>query len=377
MKTDLAKIHAKFAATRQELAASLIERDDEIDLALTALLAREHLLLVGPPGVAKSLLLDSLMSWIGGRGFTVLLTKFSTPEEVFGPISVVGLQADRYVRITTGKLPEADTCFIDEVFKASSAILNSLLRILNERQYDVGDGTLRPVPLKLCVAASNEWPQGEAGARELSALFDRFVFRKQVHQVRGHANKQNLWWGGDHTPTLSTKVTDAELQTASAAALALPYSSDAKDVFERICRELAAEGIVPGDRRQCKGVKACRAFAWLNGADEVGVEHLEVLAHVLWDDPGEQAQKAGQVVARVANPAGAAVSSLLIEAEQILAATDVKKLDQVSACNAKLNEISKSLKKAAPASGRAAKALAYVQEQTKRIRTAAVEHAGI
>src|SRR5215207_2644360 len=129
-------LHAKFASARQSLSSSLIERDDEIDLALTALLAGEHLLLVGPPGCAKSLLLDSLLSWTGGSKFSILLTKFTTPEELCGPISLSALKADRYVRVTTGKLPEAEFAFLDEIFKASSAILNTMLRILNERTFD-------------------------------------------------------------------------------------------------------------------------------------------------------------------------------------------------------------------------------------------------
>jgi MoxR-like ATPase len=112
-------LRAKFQSARQELASALIERDDEIDLVLTALLCNEHPLLVGPPGTAKSLLLDAVMAWMGGKKFSILLTKFSTPEELFGPISVAGLKEDRYRRITAGKLPEAEGCFIDEIFSAT------------------------------------------------------------------------------------------------------------------------------------------------------------------------------------------------------------------------------------------------------------------
>src|SRR5205085_6197895 len=104
-------VREKFAAARRELSAALIERDDEIDLVLTALVAREHVLLVGPPGCAKSLLLDSVLALAGGRKFSVLFTKFTVPEEVFGPVSLAALKEDRYVRVTTGKLPEADFAF--------------------------------------------------------------------------------------------------------------------------------------------------------------------------------------------------------------------------------------------------------------------------
>src|SRR5205814_10151184 len=119
--------------------------------------------LVRPPGCGKSLLLDSLLSWAGGTRFRVLFTKFAVPEECYGPVSLRALKEDRYVRVTAGKLPEADYAFLDEVMKASSAILNTLLRLLNERTFDAGDGVVREVPLKLCVAASNEWPSPDTG----------------------------------------------------------------------------------------------------------------------------------------------------------------------------------------------------------------------
>src|ERR1700730_13858177 len=115
LKPKPCPVQEKFLTTRRELDAALIERDDEIDLILTALICNEHLLLVGQPGTAKSLLLDSLMYWTSGRRFTALLTKFTSPEELFGAISVQGLKEDKYRRITTGKLPEAHLAYLDEV----------------------------------------------------------------------------------------------------------------------------------------------------------------------------------------------------------------------------------------------------------------------
>src|SRR5947209_6553867 len=156
-KPDLSPLQDKFLTARRELSAALIERDEEVDLVLTALLCQEHVLLVGPPGCAKSLLLDSVMGWMNGKRFAILLTKFSVPEEIAGPISVTALKEDRYRRVTTGRLPEAEVAFVDELWKGSSAILNTLLKILNERVFENGGEVVR-VPLKLCVAASNEWP---------------------------------------------------------------------------------------------------------------------------------------------------------------------------------------------------------------------------
>ena len=166
-------VRPKFAAVRSALCGSLVERDEEIELCLTALVAGEHLLLVGPPGLAKSALLDGLLACAGGRKFSVLMTKFTQPEELFGPLSLTALKVDRYVRVTAGKAAEAEFLYLDEVWKASSAILNTLLRLLNERVFDAGDGVARPVPLRLCVASSNEWPDPEGG-KELAAAFDRF-----------------------------------------------------------------------------------------------------------------------------------------------------------------------------------------------------------
>lgn len=232
--SDPHPVREKFATARTELSSALIERDEEVDLVLTALLADEHVLLVGPPGCGKSLLLDSVLSWTGGTRFTILLTKFTTIDELMGPVSLAGLKADRYVRVTTGKLPEADFAFIDEAFKGSSAILNCLLKILNERTFDAGDGVARTVPLKLCLGASNEWPSPDTG-KELSALFDRFLLRRSVTPIRSQPGRQRLLWTADHTPKLSTTVTTAEVEAARRGAGAVPWSNGAKMRWRRCC----------------------------------------------------------------------------------------------------------------------------------------------
>ena len=294
VKTRPCPIQEKFLSTRKELSGTLIERDGEVDLVLAALVAKEHVLLVGPPGCGKSLLLDGVMNWMHGKRFSILLTKFTCPEEVVGPVSIAALKEDKYRRVTIGKLPEADLAFLDEVFKASSAILNTLLRLLNERVFEDGDGGLVRVPLKLCVAASNEWPQGQEGGKELAALFDRFVFRRAVRPILSGAGRKRLLWERDHTPRLSTSITPAEVDLAHADAMALPWSEDGREALEAILRDLSREGIHPGDRRQFKAVACAQAYAWLDGAEQVEPEHLEILAHVLWDDPEGQPEKVAQ-----------------------------------------------------------------------------------
>jgi MoxR-like ATPase len=312
------------------------------------------------------------MRWLCGKRFSVLFTKFTCPEEVFGAISIAGLKEDRFRRVTTGKLPEADLCFLDELFKASSAILNTLLRILNERVFEDGDGSFRKVPLKLCLAAANEWPQAQEGGRELAALFDRLLLRKAVRPILSAAGRKRLLWERDHTPRLSTSITPAEVNQAHAQAMALPWSREGQEALEAVLRELAREGVQPGDRRQFKAVGVAQAFAWLCGAERVGPQHLEPLAHVLWDDPSEQPQKVAAVIARVANPTGMRINQLLLECEQVLAATDVKSLPQAATATAKLGEIDRQLA-ALSGDGRLARARAYVKEQIKRIKLASIE----
>ena len=311
------------------------------------------------------------MAWMNGRRFSILLNRFTTPEEVLGPVSITALKADRYVRVTTGKLPEADLCFLDEILKASSAILNVLLKILNERTYDVGDGTTITVPLKLCVAASNEWPAPETG-QELAALLDRFTLRKAVRPILTAAGRLRLLWARDHTPKLSTTITPAEIDEARADARTLPWSKEAKEALEVILKELAKEGVQPGDRRQFKSVGVAQAYAWLHGADRVEPEHLEVLRHVLWDSPEEQPAVAAAVIARVANPVGMRVTQLLLEVEQILAGTDVRHLAQAATAAAKLADIDRQLG-GLTGNGRVERARAYVKDQVKKLKLASLE----
>ncbi len=368
--SDPHPVRAKFAAARAELSSALIERDEEVDLVLTALLANEHVLLVGPPGCGKSLLLDAVMGWMAARRFSILLTKFTTVEEVMGPVSLTALKADRYRRVTAGRLPEAEVCFIDEIWKASSAILNTLLKVLNERAFE-NDGEVVRVPLRLAVAASNEWPSPDGG-KELAAIMDRFLFRKAVRPIGSQAGRQRLLWHRDHTPRLSATITPAEVDRAHAEVAAVPWSKEAKDAMETILRELTREGVVPGDRRQFKTVTAVQAFAYLNGADEVQPEHLEVAQHCLWDDSQEQPQKVAQVIAKVANPTGMRVTQLLLEVESVLAATDVRNLADAAKAAAKLGEIDRQLA-GLSGNGRLEKARAYLKDQLKKLKLASIE----
>ena len=138
------------------------------------------------------------------------------------------------------------------------------------------------MPLRLCVAASNEWPSPDTG-KELAALFDRFCLRTAVAPIRTLSGRQQLLWADRASKPPGVTLTPSEVEHARHQAASLPWSAAAKDALETILKELAREGVTPGDRRQFKTVNVVRAFAFLSGADEVNPEHLEIAQHCLWD----------------------------------------------------------------------------------------------
>ena len=273
----LRRIHA-------ELEQSFVERAEVIEGALLALLSRSHVLLVGPPGTAKSMLADELCRRVrGARYFQWLLTKFSTPEEIFGAVSLKSLEADEYRRVTTNKLPEAHVAFLDEVFKASSSILNAILTVVNERLFHNGRA-IESVPLVTLFGAANELPEED----ELAALYDRFLLRFVVQYVKEDFRFLRMLEG--KRPAERTTIDLAELEAAQAAAEAVPVPSTVLRRLAEIRRELGRKEIVASDRRWRQAVGLLRARALLAGRAEVSDEDLGVLEHVLWREPGEQAE---------------------------------------------------------------------------------------
>lgn len=300
---DLTAIHAPLQQLQQleaDLCARLLERDEAVRATLVAVIARQHVALIGTPGTAKSMLVDLLARRITNSGagaapaFVWLLTRFTTPDELFGPISVAGLKRDEYRRITTNKLPEASFAFLDEIFKANSAILNALLALLNERVFDNGP-TRITVPLQTCVGASNELPQGD----DLRALWDRFALRLVVDSVSDAAFPRLLRMATLNTPPVTLAQTD--LSAIQQTVPHIPVPDGVLDALTQLRKELAGKGMTASDRRWRQSLDLLRAHALIEGRGVVEEDDLAILRDALWTTP-EQRSEIGRAVARLANP---------------------------------------------------------------------------
>src|SRR5690348_3326029 len=167
---------------RTSLGRFLVAKQELVDLMVVAAVAQEPLLLVGPPGTAKSDLVLKFKDALGltdADYFEYMLTRFTEPSEIIGPIDISLLREGRYIRREQGKLPTCRLAFLDEIFKSNSAILNILLTIINEKKF-YQDGVPQPVRLRVLFAATNEVPEQS----ELGALKDRFVLKAQSRSVQ-------------------------------------------------------------------------------------------------------------------------------------------------------------------------------------------------
>src|SRR5258708_9649221 len=191
------------------LERQFLGKDEIIRLMMIAVVAGEHCVLLGPPGTAKSALIRSLAELMQARYFEYLLTRFTEPNEIFGPVDIGAFRDGVYKRNTAGMLPEAEVVFLDEVFKSNSAILNALLTLLNERKYASG-GVVFECPLLSCFGASNEVPSDET----LTAIFDRFLLRIRSDNLDAYHFQDLLTKGVQHE---IHSLTDAPVQPLASA----------------------------------------------------------------------------------------------------------------------------------------------------------------
>ncbi len=278
MKTRLRKLVA-------QVSAGLIEREEPARLALLSALAGEHLLLIGLPGTAKSVMARRLhQAFRDSRYFERLLTRFSVPEELFGPLSIKALEDDRYERQTEHYLPTASVAFIDEIFKANSAILNALLTLLNEREFDNGSRRFK-TPLIAVVAASNELP--EEG--ELDALYDRFLCRYEVAPVSAGNFIDLLQL--EETPCqieAQLALAPGELESIQQGAEKVVLPDDVITLLQALREFLQQQNIYVSDRRWRKAVKLLKISAHTNDRQVVSIWDCALLQHCLWNRPEQR-----------------------------------------------------------------------------------------
>jgi len=238
----------RFQSLRAEMESRLFERREEIEGLILALLSRQHILLVGPKGAAKSMMIRMLANSIqGARYFERLLTRFTLPDELFGPVSISALKQDRFSRITRGYLPEAHFAFLDELWKANSSILNSLLAIINERLF-YNDGEVIQCPLETMMGASAELPQEEA----LSALYDRFLLRYRVEYIAEDGHLLEMM-ADNRPPVLTSRITLDEIHAARDAVAAVEFDRPLLESIAKIRRQLEGESVAPGPRLRRRG----------------------------------------------------------------------------------------------------------------------------
>src|SRR5690606_30030325 len=278
---NTSELFKKIQRIQSQLTQGLVEREQTIKLTLLAALAGEHILLIGPPGTGKSLVSRRLhLVFKETPYFERLLTKFSVPEELFGPLAIQALEQDKYTRLTKGYLPQASIAFLDEIFKANSAILNALLTLLNEREFD--NGVLRQkVPLISVIGASNELPEDG----NLSALYDRFLFRQYVEPVSKSGFKQLLTMKASEEELSVEQLSYDELKYIQQHSKKVELSAEALQFLMELRKWCAENQIQVSDRRWHKIVGMLQVSAFTNNQSQVTIWDCWLVQHCIWEKP--------------------------------------------------------------------------------------------
>lgn len=270
----------KIAAILQHLKRSFVGKDEIIDLLGLCLIAKENAFLLGPPGTAKSAIVRTLSACIeNGRNFEYLLTRFTEPNEIFGPFDIRKLKEGELATNTEGMLPEASMVFLDEIFNANSAILNSLLMALNEKIFRRGKET-RKIPALMFVGASNQLPEDEA----LGALLDRFLIRVRCEYVHPDSLEEVLVAGRQ----LEVAVLQDHPSIEPSEIIALQREAKAVDLslirkpYVNLILNLRNTGIKVSDRRAVKIQNLIAASALLSNRMQASLSDLWVLKYI-WD----------------------------------------------------------------------------------------------
>ena len=326
--------YMKLQQIQQCLNNKFYDREAEIEALMTALLSRQHILFIGPAGTGKSALSSMLGEMVeGSMYFQHLLTPFSTPEELFGVLSLKDLEQGIYKRNIERMLPEAHFAFIDEIFKANSAILNSLLTLINERIF-YNNGVPVVAPLMTLVGSSNEYIEEGEG---LEALFDRFLLRYEVDYIREEDSFISMLKNEQEITV--PKLTLSELFHHQERVKSIGISDSIYKILAKVRTKLRDEGIRPSDRRFKQSLSLLRAKAYLDGRVDVSRADLAVLKHVLWETV-EQKRKTEEILHDIAHDTVEAfINRVVPEFECLILNAQNALISRTPGSRAKLSEL--------------------------------------
>lgn len=294
---------------------NLYERQEPIQLALLTAVAGESLFMLGAPGVAKSLIARKLkFAFTAGQSFEYLMNRFSTPDEVFGPVSIKKLKdEDKYERLTDKYLPGATVVFLDEIWKASPSIQNALLTVLNEKIYRNGEEEVK-VELKGLIAASNELPPKNEG---LEALWDRFLVRYMISEIKESGNFLQMLTSSEDvykdTVSEELKITAEENELWSKEIDEIELPTEVLNTIQLVKKQLDDTDNQIGnvyfisDRRWKKVIRLLKTCAFLNGRKKVNLMDCFLITHCVWNQP-EQLDKVRHLVSEVIRKHGYSIS---------------------------------------------------------------------
>jgi len=340
-------IRMRTSALLEGLCKGIFEKEEVIKLSFLTAIAGESIFLLGPPGVGKSLIARRLKyAFKDGKSFEYLMSRFSTPDEIFGPVSIKKLKdEDKYERLTSKYMPGANVVFLDEIWKAGPSIQNALLTILNEKVYRNGEQE-ETVSIKAIISASNELPSKGEG---LEALWDRFLIRYLITEIRQRGNFINMITNTEDvyadTIEAALKVNQQELTDWDTAIDKIVLSDEVVNTLQLIKFKLeeqnqknAGKPYEIYDRRWKKIVRLLRTSAFLNGREEVDLMDCFLLLHCLWSEPDQidQLQKLiGETIRKHGYTMAFSLSSLKKEIKEF--EEEVKKETKI-AHETKINE---------------------------------------
>jgi MoxR-like ATPase len=300
-------LSAKFQNLEADLRTVLLERNEETHTAMLALIGRQHHFTLGQPGIGKSLLVDQLVKRIADVNyFDILLMKHSQPDEVFGGPDVKKLsETGAFERVITGMLPEADIAMLDEIFKANAAILNAMLRAMNERRFSMGAGRVIDIPLHTIFAASNEL----ADTEELAAMWDRLHFRHFSNPLQETSNFVKMI-SSDIPDDPEHFLTMLDIKAARRAANEVEIPDEVLEATVLLKDQLLQESIEVSDRRWREAMKAIRSEAFYNGHSVAEIHDMRPLMHFLWSNP-DHIKTVRRLVLELANPLEREAAELL------------------------------------------------------------------